>query len=182
MITTSEKQEITINTLLYIIQKIGGTGDFHKVFKILYFADQKHLAKYGTAISQDNYIAMKYGPVPSMAYDILKSMRSDGLMAAMRDQFLPYFELIGNHDIRAKVQPELDYLSISEMQCLDESIKECSQLDFKKRTDKSHGPAWRKANENGDMDLLEIAREGGAQNGMIDYIKESIENQSAAFE
>jgi len=45
-----EKIATTVNTLLYIIQKSGGICDFHKVFKILYFADQKHLSMYGSTI------------------------------------------------------------------------------------------------------------------------------------
>jgi len=58
MNTIAENLTITVNTLLYIIGKLGGTGDFHKVFKILYFADQKHLVRYGFAITDDRYIAM----------------------------------------------------------------------------------------------------------------------------
>jgi Protein of unknown function (DUF4065) len=45
----------------------------------MYFADHKHLSRYGSAITDDTYIAMANGPVPSMAYDILKSLRGEGL-------------------------------------------------------------------------------------------------------
>ena len=31
-----------------------------------------HLNKYGRPITFDNYVAMKHGPVPSLAYDLLK--------------------------------------------------------------------------------------------------------------
>jgi len=181
MNSPSDKIAITINTLLYIIQKVGGIGDFHKVFKILYFADQKHLARYGSAITNDKYIAMTYGPVPSMAYDIVKSIRGDALLATFQDQFTPYFELVGKYSIRAKINPDLDYLSESEIQCLNESVSESEQLTFQKRTDKSHDSAWRNADKNGEMSLMDIAKVGGANNGMIAYIRESIENEEAAF-
>lgn len=181
MNSPADKIATTINTLLYIIQKIGGSDDFHKVFKILYLADQKHLARYGSVITEDKYIATKYGPVPSMAYDILKSLRDDGLMAALHDQFTPYIEHDGKYTIRAKSNPDLDYLSESEIQCLNESVSVSGQLTFQKRTDKSHDSAWHNADENGEMSLMDIAKAGGAQNGMIAYIRENIENQDAAF-
>lgn len=77
-----EKIEGTIHLLLYILQKLGGRSDIHKLFKILYFAEQKHLVRYGTAISQDHYHAMKNGPVPSIAYDIYKSVKDGGVTYA----------------------------------------------------------------------------------------------------
>jgi uncharacterized phage-associated protein len=181
MNSPAEKIAITVNTLLYIIQRIGGTGDFHKVFKMMYFADQKHLAKYGSAITEDKYIAMTYGPVPSMAYDILKSLRDDGLLATFREQFTPYFELVGKYTIKAKINPDLEFLSESEMQCLNESVNECEKLSFQQCTDRSHDSAWQNPDGDGEMDWLEIAKAGGAQNGMITYIKECIENKEALF-
>ena len=183
MNSPSEKIAITVNTLLYIIQKSCGICDFHKVFKILYFADQKHQSRYGCAITDDTYIAMANGPVPSMAYDILKSLRGEGLFTAQKDQFTPYFELqVNKHTVKAKKSPDLDYLSESEMRCIDESIEENSHLKFSDLTEKSHDKAWQKAVSNGEIDLLDVAKCGGAGNDMIEYIKESSENRLAAFE
>jgi hypothetical protein len=61
----------TLNAVLYIVNKIE-RKDFHKIFKILYFADRNHFADYGRPISGDNYIKMEDGPVPSNLYDILQ--------------------------------------------------------------------------------------------------------------
>ncbi len=183
MNSPSEKIAITVNTLLYIIQKSGGICDFHKVFKILYFADQKHLSRYGCAITDDTYIAMANGPVPSMAYDILKSLRGEGLFTSQKDQFTPYFELqINKHTVTAKKSPDLDYLSESEMRCIDESIEENYHLKFSDLTEKSHDTALQNAVSNGEIDLLDVATCGGAGNDMIEYIKESSENRLAVFE
>jgi len=165
-----ENVETTIHALLYILDRLKGEADFHKVFKLLYFADKKHLVKYGALITDDNYIAMNHGPVPSMAYDILKTLRGEGLSASIKDQFTPYFELINNFTVKAKVLPDLDYLSSSETDALDESIAENKDLDFNQRTVKSHDDAWTKA-YSGEMDLFEIAKSGGASDDMLDYIK-----------
>ena len=37
------KKEKIINSMLFILNNLGGQSDLHKIFKILYFADQKHL-------------------------------------------------------------------------------------------------------------------------------------------
>lgn len=182
MITSAEKKAITIHTLLYILQKIGGKGDFHRVFKILYFADKKHLVKYGSTITADRYIAMKKGPVPSLAYDILKALRFEGHLAKSHDEFIPYFQPVDSHTIQAQQLPDTDYLSESEIQCLDESIDTFAPLSFGARTNKSHDSAWTKTPINGEMNVIDIASAGGAQDDMIAYIKECIENETASFE
>ncbi len=181
MYTVEEKRDITINTLLYILQQLGGVSDFHKVFKILYFADEKHLAKYGSAINPDSYVALTYGPVPSMAYEILKSLRSEGFMANLREEFTPYFRLINKHTLQAITPPDLDYLSDSEKACIDESIKENRHLAFAGRTEKSHDKAYDNADEYGNISLIEMAKLGGANEAMLHYIKESLENSKAVL-
>jgi uncharacterized phage-associated protein len=44
----------------------------YDIIKSLFLADRAHLNRYGRPITYDNYVAMKYGPVPSLAYDLLK--------------------------------------------------------------------------------------------------------------
>ncbi len=45
-----------LNVILYIAQHLK-RKDFHKIFKILYFADREYLARYGMPITGDCYIA-----------------------------------------------------------------------------------------------------------------------------
>lgn len=63
------------SVLLYILNKIGGETDLIDVFKVMYFADRKHIAEYGRTILGDTYVAMKNGPVPSKIYDCVKKAR-----------------------------------------------------------------------------------------------------------
>lgn len=69
--------EAAVNALLFVLSELGGKSDMHKLCKILYFADQRHLSLYGRSITGDTYIAMQYGPVPSNVDDILKAVRGD---------------------------------------------------------------------------------------------------------
>ena len=43
------EERMLVEMVLYILNKTGGT-DFYHVFKILYFAEVKHLAKWGRSI------------------------------------------------------------------------------------------------------------------------------------
>jgi uncharacterized phage-associated protein len=44
----------------------------YEIVKSLFVADVFHLKKFGRPVIFDNYVAMKFGPVPSEAYDMLK--------------------------------------------------------------------------------------------------------------
>ena len=50
------------------------------------------------------------------------------------------------------------------------------------RTNKSHDRAYENTVRNGAMNELDIASAGGAKEGMIAYIKERMENETASFE
>lgn len=67
-------KEKSLHILLYMANKLG-TEDFKKIFLILYYAEQKHLVKYGRTITKDRYFALPYGAVPTVIYNILKELR-----------------------------------------------------------------------------------------------------------
>lgn len=48
----------------------------YDILKTLFVADKTHLNEYGRPITFDNYVAMKAGPVPSLAYDLLKENKA----------------------------------------------------------------------------------------------------------
>ena len=100
--------------VLFVIQQLGGKINKHKLAKILYFADMKHLVKYMRPIFGDDYIAMEYGRVPSRVYDGVK-----GEFDSFRDALN-----VENKYIYSSEKPDMDELSQSEIECLSDSIKE----------------------------------------------------------
>ena len=56
------------SALLYILRSFPDGVDIIKIFKILYFAQQKHLVKYGRPIVRETFYAIEKGPVPSFTY------------------------------------------------------------------------------------------------------------------
>lgn len=151
--------------------------DFHKLFKILYFAERKHLAQYGRAISGDKFIAMKDGPVPSNVYDVLRVLRGDSIFHSSID-FTKYFAVKSGHYIfLLDDNLDMDIFSESEIECLMDSIEENKNLSFGILRDKSHDFAWESANRNDDMSIFDIAKAGGANDDLLRYISVTVENR-----
>jgi len=172
-----------ISSFLYVAETLVKrrgklSADIHRVFKIMYFADQKHLVKYGRPITTDYYDALPYGPVPSNAYEIVKTVRGETIFRRNINGLENLFEINNVKFITPKQSPDLDELSKSDFECLDESIRENYRLSFIDLTKKSHDGAWNAACTKGRVTLSfqDIAKAGGAKKAMIAYIKEQLEN------
>ena len=160
----------------YILNKINTKVDFHKVFKIIYFADKRHLVEYGSPISGDFFIAMENGPVPSNIYDLFKEIRRN--LNTDKNMFNEYFSVENRYYISLKTSPDFSHLSKSDVECLEYSINENKDLDFSELTDKSHDSAYKKADINNEINFLEMAKDGGADEKTIKYIISISENQA----
>lgn len=146
--------EKAVETVLYIANRVNDSG-FHRISKILYFADRDHLAKYGRFICGDSYVAMKHGPVPSGTYDILKHVRGDGLLCPV-PHATESFSVEEGKKIVAFKDANPDALSQSEIECLDAAITKYGKMPFKKLTSLSHDKAWDSADENEFIEIEQI--------------------------
>jgi len=175
-------REKCTSVLLYITKNLE-RADFLRVFKILYFAEQEHLVRFGRPIVGDNYVAMKRGPVPSTIYNELGNIRNGSgklidKIVKNDISFSDYFEVEADSIIIAKTQPDLEEISESELECLNESLNENKYLSFNELSEKSHDLAWNRANINDEMDILDIAESGGASQEMLKYISILVENEN----
>ena len=168
--------EKTKAVLLYIVNKLNN-ADLLKIFKILYFAEQKHLTTYGNLIISDKYVAMKNGPVPSLVYDLFKEIRGDRERIEKNNTFYDAFSVKENSNVIANENANLDYLSTSDIECLNESILENKNLTSKKLSDKSHDYAWDSAPLNNEINSIDIAIAGGANKEMLKYVSECLSNR-----
>lgn len=173
------QKETTLNAILYIAEKMGGKTDEHKIFKTLYFADMKHLSKYGRSITGDVYIAMNYGPVPSQTYDIFKAVRGDSFFSDKADDIKAYFHFVDKYIINADRDCDLDWLSETDIECLDEAIELCRDKSFQELTELSHGFAWSKADKDREISVEDIMREAGEDEGYVKYVVDQMQLESA---
>lgn len=173
----------SIQAALYVLKQIGSV-DYHKVFKILYFAEQFHLKSFGRPLTGDAYKAMQYGPVPSFLYDVFKAAEKgtspfneatarSGAFAVTRNGNTPV--------VQALMSPDMDELSESEIEVLNISIGENGGLKFDELVSKSHDSAWTKADKKVDseMSYLDIAEAAGTTPEMLSYINLQAENSSS---
>lgn len=70
----------TVEVILFLIEEAERRGTYvtaYDIVKSIFVADVNHLNRYGRPISFDNYYAMKDGPVPSAAYELLGDERPE---------------------------------------------------------------------------------------------------------
>lgn len=168
-----------LNALLFALSSLGGASDMHKLCKILYFADQRHLSLYGRSITGDTYIAMKYGPVPSHIDDILKALRKDGSHSKYVDELKNKLQIEGQYTIKAIAQPDMDELSDSDVECLMYAIGVCRDKSFDELVELSHGQAWTNTTINRAISIKDILREAGDDEEYAEYIADQIRFQEA---
>ena len=168
-------REKSMEAVLYIAQKIGGRKDMHKIFKTLYFADKSHLSRYGRSITGDSYIAMSYGPVPSKTDDIFKAVRGDSYFSNRAEELKGYFHFINKYVIEADKDADLDYLSDTDVECLDYAINKCKGKTFGELTEMSHDLAWNNTLRDREMSVKDILRENGENEDYVEYVASKLE-------
>lgn len=178
MAKDSFKKDVAIQAILYVAQRID-RKDIHKICKILYFADQEHLSRYGRSITGDTYIAMAYGPVPSKIEDIFKAVRGESFFSEYAGELKVYFEFANKYCLRPKKEADLDYLSETDIECLDNAISKCNGLSFGELTELSHDMAWNNTRKDRAMSVKDILRETGDSEEYASYVSEKIKLEKA---
>ena len=164
---------------LYVLNKCGET-DFIHLFKILYFAERSHYAKYGKHLINDSFCALERGPVPSFLYDALKitvgkiPKDSNPSVEALSKAFLPG-EAECYYFVRPNEKPDMDELSKADIRDLDKSYEDNISETAIALSKKSHDSAWKKAwniQHNSLIQTSDIALAGGADKEFVTYIEE----------
>lgn len=173
-----------VEIVLYILNKTNGL-DYYHIFKIIYFANISHLAKYGISITKDDFCALPDGPVPSTLYNSIKGERfgDDYLMHILSESVAmgtddAYYMLV------AKREADTSYLSKSEIEVIDKSIKENANLPYGELRKKSHGDEWSRVYHSEQpgrkiMDIIGMARDASASEAVLEYIREQLEIEKA---
>jgi uncharacterized phage-associated protein len=136
-----------IETILYLAQKRHFI-DKMSLYKFLFFADEIHLNKYGRIICGGKYVAMPLGPVPSEIKDLIEKEKHTD------------FD-IKDYWITPNREPNIDYLSKSDIEAINQAYGEYSQYEPKELSDISHKhKAWINARNKNKF----------VNNNKIDYI------------
>jgi len=159
-----------IETIKYIAST-APNPDIYWIGKILYFADQLHLQRYGRLICGDDYAAMQYGPVPSGTYDLLRTARMFGNMPDLHPA-IGEFEIQGKNKVVALRKPDLTVFSDSDIACIKESIERYGSLTFPQLKKISHDKAFDSADPNGFIDIEQIVSMMPNAKSLLEHIRD----------
>lgn len=172
-----ERQKL-IEIVLYVLNKTKGVTTYH-LNKILYFAEMKHLANWGVPLVEDSFQAYRHGPVPRYLYKAIKHISQPEKPFTLN--LANNIELAGDDAstiLIAKRDADMDYLSVSAVTSLDESISENAHLSFYELKEKSHDSAWQEARNKGEAEeisRLSMAKIMTDDEAMLEYIQHSLE-------
>ncbi len=168
--------------LLYILNKMPDRRrDVYYIVKTAFCAQKNHLVEYAIPLFNDNIVALPFGPVPSLIYNILRVARGDRSPYRFCDKEVlsQVVDTISYQDesFSAKEMYDIECLSISNIKCLDAAIDEISNMGFGEIMDKTHGNEWDRAYHDGGnriMSNLAIAKENGASDEILTYLSETL--------
>ncbi len=137
-----------LESVLYIAFKLA-RPTVHKVLKIRYFADKLHLADFGFMASGDDYVAMKFGPVATTTYNLLKAARGDQsgwIHPRLYELINGALEVSRGSNLVTPLRPPLlDHLSKADIASLDQALTRHGNMHFAQRTGLSQDAAWQAA-------------------------------------
>jgi hypothetical protein len=146
-----------LEAMVFVAQR---QHDLYASLKAIYFADKEHLRLFGRQMFDEQYAALEMGPTPSALYDYVKSARGEESVHFSQDLDAQICESLraSARTIRAMREPNLYYLSKSEIQCLEYGLSVVAGKSFDWIKEESHDAAYEKTRRNGIMELDDIVR------------------------
>lgn len=153
--------EKAVQVVLWVLNNKDGINK-HKLAKILFFADRYHFNNYGRPVVGGRHSAMKYGPVHSEIYDMLKSpycVYSDVLEL----ERLPFYTKTKYVHADEGSLTDFDLISESDNEALTRSYEICKDLSFSELVEISH-------KDIGWINAWKICETSDADSHSIDYV------------
>jgi uncharacterized phage-associated protein len=162
--------EKAVEAILYTTSKAGTT--LYETLKLIYIADKCHLERYGRFIFGDVYAALEHGPVGSDAYDAMKQAR--GTRSTSRAPSIVDAIKVDPKTQKITVlrEPNLDELSATDIECLDEAISKYGRWDFARLKKLTHDAAYDATLLNQKMAIEAIAATLAGAPELIQYLSD----------
>jgi len=123
-----------VEAILFVLKIARDRGKIvtqYDVVKTLFIADRRHLNEYGRPITFDNYYAMRHGPVPRNAYNLLKgdrlTVQATGAEPPWTSEPIPGSNA---RKFQANTVPSEEVFSPSEIEIIEESFTVVKSLGF----------------------------------------------------
>ena len=155
--------------------------------KLLYTADRIAFERLDQPITGDSYVAMKFGPVCSNVYDLIKGKDDNNIWSE-------YISTnVSNYEVQLKADPGINHLSRVELRIIQEVYETVGHLDLFELAEKTHQefelaekthqefPEWKNplpAAKSAPIYIEEILRQLGKNDDEIRGIGEEAEKEA----
>ncbi|MDD9853505.1 MAG: Panacea domain-containing protein [Deltaproteobacteria bacterium] len=166
--------ERALASLLYLAAKLP-RPTLHSISKLLYFADKRHLWKYGCLMFGDRYVAMENGPVPSAIYDMMKAVRDNACVQSVRgipmEQLKQSLSVTEFHVTPLQAANAMK-LSESNWKCMDWAVEEYGNCTFDELTDRSHDETWAETAPNSVISVEAMTIGVKHREALLEYLRD----------
>jgi hypothetical protein len=152
LLPTTEAIDKALHVLAYLKAKMPDVS-LDNIFHLLYEADEKHILRYGRTVAQIVYEALPFYPYSKVLHEFLQENELPAL--------------------------DTDELSASDIACLQETIEARKYKNLEEKS--NYQKVLRKVGLYQTISPLDIAWAGGANEELLKYIRENIENQFLTF-
>ena len=138
--------------LLYLTEKQVPHLTKGKICKLMFLADKHHVVRHGRPIIGARYCALEHGPVPSQLLDLLSEIESGKTTSPEAKELSSALSLDRRYTyphVGGIEKPDLAQLSESDVEALDEVVREYGRRTFTELRGLTHEmPAYKLAWES----------------------------------
>jgi uncharacterized phage-associated protein len=159
-----------LEALVYLMERRDNLSQY-QIVKSVFLADRKHLNEVGRPVTFDNYVAMRQGPVPSLVYDLLKSVstfaeiyKTDPPWSVTEKGPVKRFRAVRHH--------RRNILSDTDRECLDcglDQVLKLSQQALEKllHKDPGYAKAWKRKGTKRSVNIPAVTLLDHADDALI---------------
>ncbi len=166
------REDKTTQMAARFLQLAGGRIPYIKLLKMLYLADKQMLVEHGKPITYDRWYALKYGPVLSSTYDLIKGGKPS--------QYWSNHIQTDNYDVVLTQYPGSEALSVAEDRVIDVVFAKYQDYDRWEIVEVLHQlPEWEDPGDTSkEMTYKEVLRVEGLAEDEIAKILDNINTQN----
>ena len=144
-----------VESLIYAAKRLPGKGHYWPT-KVQYFADKRHLARYGHTLYGETHVAMPYGPVPQAAFNASRALAKNELISEFPIDVVRAALRREGEQLIALRDADTALLGAQERESLEWAIRYVRDMNFEQLKAASHDAAWQKTVPNAAMAWRDI--------------------------
>jgi uncharacterized phage-associated protein len=171
--------EKVVNAIMFFAGRCSNPTKM-KISKLMFYSDKIHLNRYGRPITGDTYIKMKFGPVPSMALNLMRRQAYYENASELFDQSLT----IKGNEVKTLREYDRRVFSGSDISVMEEVLLKYGCHSAFVLSDVSHTEsAWNESEINRKIDFEKFFSADEDSQAMLQLItSEEVELENCSLD